>query len=122
MNKLIRTAALLLVTLFALAACGPGYYDEPPLHDAAKRGDVEKVKALIAEGASVHAVNSEGATPLHWAAFKGHVGVAKVLLAKGADVNALTRKGSSPLRLATTHKQNEMIRYLQSRGGRVIGQ
>lgn len=119
MKYLIRTAALLLALL--LTACGPGYYDEPPLHDAAKRGDVAKVKALIKEGASVHAVNSEGATPLHWAAFKGHVGVAKVLLAKGADVNALTKKGSSPMRLATTHKQTKMIRYLKSRGGRVIG-
>ena len=112
---------LLLFTLFALAACGRGYFDEPPLHDAAMRGDVERVKALIKEGESVHGVNSEGATPLHWAAFKGHVGVARVLLANGAEVNALTKKGSSPLRLATTHKQTQMIRFLKSRGGRVIG-
>ena len=115
-------SALLLVSLLLLAACGPGYFDEPPLHDAAMRGDVEKVQALIKKGEDVNGVNSEGATPLHWAAFKGHVEVARVLLANGAQVNALTKKGSSPLRLATTHKQTKMIRYLQSRGGRVIGQ
>ena len=114
-------AALLLAGALLMAACGRGYFDEPPLHDAAMRGDVEEVKALIKSGESVHSVNSEGATALHWAAFKGHVEVARVLLANGAEVNALTKKGSSPLRLATTHKQTGMIRYLRSRGGRVIG-
>lgn len=68
----------------------------------------------------MHSKNSEGATPLHWAAFKGHVDVAKVLLKKGANVNAVTKKGSTPLRLATTHKQQEMIRFLKSRGGRIL--
>ena len=119
MKKAIRFLFLLIPLL--AAACGRGYFDEPPLHDAAMRGDVEKVTTLIREGESVHGVNSEGATPLHWAAFKGHVEVARVLLAHGAEVNALTKKGSSPLRLATTHKQTAMIRYLKSRGGRVIG-
>ncbi|MBE1301752.1 MAG: hypothetical protein GJ680_17830 [Alteromonadaceae bacterium] len=75
---------------------------------------------LINQGVSVHSKNSEGATPLHWAAFKGHVDVAKVLLRKEANVNAVTKKGSTTLRLATTHKQQEMVRFLKSRGGRIL--
>ncbi|GAB6040428.1 ankyrin repeat domain-containing protein [Endothiovibrio diazotrophicus] len=120
MNTIIRPLLLLLSLL--LAACGQGYFDEPPLHDAAMRGDAERVEALLKEGADVNGRNREGATPLHWAAFKGQVAVARVLLAHGAEVNAVTTRGSSPLRLATTHKQTEMIRLLRSRGGRVIGQ
>ena len=108
---------LLLLTLSFLLACGPSPWDEPPLHDAAKRGDLEQVRELLDAGIDVNSLNSEGATPLHWAAFKGHVDVAKLLVKRGAKVNALTKKGSTPLRLATTHKQHDMIHYLKSRGG-----
>ncbi|OOZ38758.1 hypothetical protein BOW53_14270 [Solemya pervernicosa gill symbiont] len=118
MQGVLRTLLITLTTL-VLSACGPSPYDEPPLHDAAMRGDANKVIALIKAGEPVDARNSEGATPLHWAAFKGHVDVAKLLVARGADVNALTKKGSTPLRLATTHEKTEMIRYLKSRGGTV---
>lgn len=113
-----------LISLFVviqLSACGPSPWDEPPLHEAAKNGDIEDVRELLDAGIDVNSLNSEGATPLHWAAFKGHVDVAKLLVKRGAKVNALTEKGSTPLRLATTHKQQAMIRYLKSRGGRVEG-
>ena len=107
-----------LLLAFLLAACGPQPWDEPPLHDAAKRGDLDEVKALIKSGVDPDSRNREGATPLHWAAFKGHVDVARYLLSRGASVNAVSKKGSTPLRLATTHKQEAMIRFLKSRGGK----
>lgn len=110
---------VLLVLTFSLTACGPSPWDEPPLHEAAKQGELEELKTLLDSGISVHSKNSEGATPLHWAAFKGHVAVAKELLKRGANINATTKKGSTPLRLATTHKQQEMIAFLKSRGGRI---
>ena len=112
-------SAFLMMGLSTLLACGPSPWDEPPLHDAAKNGDIEEVRELLDAGIDVNSLNSEGATPLHWAAFKGHVEVAKLLVKRGAKVNALTKKGSTPLRLATTHKQQDMIRYLKSRGGYV---
>lgn len=114
-----RLHLLILAFLLMVAVgCGPSPWDEPPLHDAAKSGDLEEVIELLDQGISVHSKNSEGATPLHWAAFKGHVDVARELLKRGANVNALTKKGSTPLRLATTHKQTDMIKFLKSRGGR----
>ena len=121
--SLVRKIVQLLILLVTLTivACGPSPWDEPPLHDAAKSGDLEDVVTLLEQGISVHSKNSEGATPLHWAAFKGHVDVAKELLKRGANVNALTKKGSTPLRLATTHKQTAMITFLKSRGGRIEG-
>ena len=58
------------------------------LHLAAKRGDVEAVRWLIAHGAPPNALwphwDAE-VTPLHLVAFGGHVEVAKLLLAAGAD-------------------------------------
>jgi len=108
---------LLPLSLLLLAACGPSPFDEPPLHDAAMRGNLDTVKELIKSGVEVDSRNSEGATALHWAAFKGQTDVARYLLAKGADVNAHTRKGSTPLRLATTHEQHEVIKLLKAQGG-----
>lgn len=110
--------SLALCLFCALYACGEGLPSEPPLHDAAFRGDAKKVKNLLKSGAPVNSLNSEGATALHWAAFKGHLEVAKILVQHGARVNALTKKGSTPLRLATTHKQEELIKYLKLKGGR----
>jgi len=109
---------LLVTTVLFLLACGPKPWDEPPLHDAAKAGDLKQVKTLLKQGVDVNSKNKQGATPLHWAAFKGHVDVAKELIKNGAKVNVLTNKDSTPLRLATTHKQTKMIKYLKSKGAR----
>lgn len=118
--SLLRTVfnaiGLLFLTLGLLIACGSGLGDEPPLHDAAVRGDNKKVIELLNSGIPVDSRNSEGATPLHWAAFKGHEEVAKTLLDYGADFNALTKKGSTPLRLASTHKRDRLIALLKDLG------
>lgn len=108
----------LIIPLF-LVGCGPKPWDEPPIHDAAIRGDLDKVKSLVESGVDVNLKNNEGATPLHWAAFKGKLGVAKYLISRGANVNALTKKGSTPLRLATTHKQTKLINFLKLKGGKI---
>ena len=53
---------LVLVSLL----CGFGAPDE--LWEAAKKGDVEAVKAQLAKGADVNARTQYGATALHFAA------------------------------------------------------
>jgi len=116
--KTLINFVLLILSLNILFGCGPKPWDEPPLHDAAKVGDLKKVKALLKQGIDANSQNKQGATPLHWAAFKGHVDVAKELIKNGAKVNVLTNKDSTPLRLATTHKQVEMIKFLKSKGAR----
>jgi len=58
------------------------------LHIAAKTGDTETVRLLIAQGANVNAKDSLGWTPLHWATMNDHVETARLLIEKGANVNA----------------------------------
>lgn len=59
------------------------------LCEAAKSGDLEKVRGLIA-GSDVTCFDSDGLTPLMHAAKQGHVDVLKALLEAGAPWNALT--------------------------------
>ena len=88
----------------------------PPLHAAARDGDLGSVRSLlkridvmtrdawgetplhwastakvaeclIAAGATVNIVDPTGDTPLHWAVENANVSVAQLLLENGADVN-----------------------------------
>ena len=72
------------------------------LIDAARNGDVEAVRSLLADGADVNTAQGDGMTALHWAAERGHAAVADLLLSAGATVEATTRVGSyTPLHLAS---------------------
>ena len=84
-STIFRSAAIVMV---ALAWNGVAYCGE--IHDAAKAGDLEKVKALLK--VSPDLVNSRddkySRTPLHLAALRGNKDIAELLLANKADVNA----------------------------------
>jgi ankyrin repeat protein len=69
--------------------------------DAAKRGDIATVKALLGKGADVNSPQGDGMTALHWAADRGDAALAQMLLYAGANVSAGTRIGQyTPLHLA----------------------
>ena len=59
-----------------------------PLLFAARSGDVESARLLIAAGADVHDTMADGNTALVIAAHSGHGSVAGLLLEQGADPNA----------------------------------
>lgn len=68
------------------------------IDDAAKEGDLERVKALLNQDPSlVSSRDDRGNSPLHWAAFGGHEDIAELLLASKADVNARDNNGVTPL-------------------------
>ena len=76
---------------------------------------------LLRSGASVEARALGGVTTLHLAAAKGYLELADVLLAHGADVNtAVKSRGQdvTPLAAAVKAKQDRMVEFLKSRGGR----
>jgi uncharacterized protein len=71
------------------------------LHWAARHGDAELAKALIAAGANARVATRFGAyTPLHLAAERGSAALVSSLVRAGALVDARTRTGATALMLA----------------------
>ncbi|HKR14446.1 MAG TPA: ankyrin repeat domain-containing protein [Pyrinomonadaceae bacterium] len=75
-------------------------FEREQLHFAARDGQVEDVKRLLAAGYQPNVFDDLGKTPLHYAAEGEHLEVLNVLLAAGADVNAHDERviGNTPLR------------------------
>jgi len=86
-----RAAVLVSIALLgcsALAFCAP-------IHDAARKGDAKKVKALLAADPKIiNDRDSNGDTALHLAALHNQLTIAQELLDAGADVNAKNGYGA----------------------------
>jgi ankyrin repeat protein len=101
-------AAVLLV---ALAGGSYAFGDE--IHDAAKKGDLGKGKALIKGNPDlVASKDNVGRTPLHLAASFGHKEVAELLLTNKAEVNAKAKLGQTPLLWAASEGHKEVVELL----------
>lgn len=76
------------------------------LHDAAKNGDLDSVKKLLANGASFNEQDfrfiNGGQTPLMVAACHGHLLVVKELLTAGAEVHARDNRSWTALKYAVS--------------------
>lgn len=90
------------------------------LIEAARDGDVQAVRALLARGVDPDAATGDGMTALHWAAERNQPRVARVLLDAGATVDSGTRIGGyTPLHLASRRGNSEMVRALLEAGADV---
>jgi ankyrin repeat protein len=99
-SQIFSLSTLLLITL---AWSIPGFCGE--IHDAAKTGDLVRVKALLKDNPElVSSRDGPDDTPLHVAAQQGHKDVAELLLAKKAEVNARDKHGDTPLHVASASK------------------
>jgi uncharacterized protein len=91
------------------------------LHDAVKRGDLTKVKALLEIDRSLANARSEtdvrGTYPLHVAAEFGQARAARLLLDYGADVALLdTENDAIPLGWAAFFGRPEVVTVLLAAG------
>ena len=100
------------VTAYFTAGAAPS----SPVADAAMKGDVAAVKALISQRADVNMPQADGATALQWAAYDNNLALADLLIAAGADVKKANREGATPMYLASIRGSAPMIeRQLTSR-------
>ncbi|XP_049946545.1 poly [ADP-ribose] polymerase tankyrase-1-like [Schistocerca serialis cubense] len=86
------------------------------LIEAAHKGAVEEVRALLAAGADVGARSGGGFTALHWAAWRGHAAVVRLLLSAASDPNARTQCGQTPLHYAAYYGHAEAAAALLQAG------
>lgn len=103
----------------ALMALGSACAGGDELHQAAHRGDVAQVRALLRRGVDPDARDSYGGTALHAAMFQGNVEVVELLIAHGFDVNAIgPRNGYTPLHDAVWANNVAAARLLLKHGAR----
>ena len=96
-------------------------YERPPVQEAlfaaAARGDVERIRALLHEGADADAWSAEHAAAIHLAAEGGHTDAVLALLDGGADVDRQEEGlGESPLLLALWRHDAQTALALLDRG------
>ncbi len=90
------------------------------LHVAVRSGEIDRVKALLQQGANVNERDSLGGTALHDAAWAGDLKMAELLLDARADPNLPHLEGgSTPLHYAVITNHPEFVELLLGRGARL---
>jgi ankyrin repeat protein len=87
-----------------------------PLVEAARKGDLPAVKALIARRADINGRAVDETTALHWAVRGNDAAMTDTLLRAGADASARDRYGVTPLYLACENGSAGIITRLLDGG------
>ena len=112
--------ALVAQLLDAGADPGLAPTGEPPILTCARTGRVAAVRALLARGADIDAVDAwRGQTPLMWAAAENHTPVTNMLLEAGAAVDAPSTGGFTALMFAVRQDARDVVRLLIEAGADV---
>ena len=120
-NARSKTVAM-SVGLVAILVAAVAYVmksPEPPLHQFARTGDVEKAELFIDHGADLHARDEDiCSTPLGWAAKYGRRHMVELLLGRGARSNLPDDPAwATPLAWATRRGHSDIVELLKQHGG-----
>jgi len=108
MPVFIASLILLFIPVAATAAD-----ISPEMLTAARGGDLNTVKKLIALGEDVNAANAEGVTALMVAAAENRLTIVRALLETGADARMKTASGKTALFFADAKGNTEVVKLLQ---------
>jgi formate-dependent nitrite reductase cytochrome c552 subunit len=86
------------------------------LHWAGIRGHWRIFAELVAAGAPVNAIGSDGGTPLHWTCHHDQPDAVRLLLDAGADVDIQNQWGRTPLHVAARRGCLEVAELLLDAG------
>jgi ankyrin repeat protein len=89
------------------------------LMSAAREGDPDKVRLLVADGAEVNAQSNHQWSPLMITARDSDAGVVSTIFGKGVSMGASDGKGWTPLMTATIAGHAEVVRALLEHGAEV---
>jgi ankyrin repeat protein len=96
----------------------PDWLGITPLHEFARKCDVENAKLFLEHGADLHARDEDiGSTPLGWAAKFGQLPMVELLLERGARPNLPDDPPwATPLAWATRRGHDQVAELLKRRG------
>lgn len=113
MNRSSYFKTSLIASVLLLITIGGRLGHAGEIHDAAAKGDLEKVASLLKGNPDlVSSKDTNGWTPLNRAAKNGRKNIAELLLTYKADVNAPDNDGNTPLHNAIKYRKREVVEWL----------
>lgn len=120
MIKRIAIGVALVVAFFLLVTIRHNTTKEPPtLSSAIYKNDIDAIKALLAAGANLTAVDGHGQQPIQIAAFTDKSEALKLLIAAGAKVDVADSRGIQPIIYAVQVGGIESVKVLVAAGARL---
>src|SRR5688572_19045905 len=96
-GRSIRRLLIALLSLVAVFGVVLGQASDPGVVVAARDGDFEAVRALVAKRVNVNEAARDGSTAVLWAVHHSDLKMVRALTAAGANLNTPNRYGVTPL-------------------------
>jgi FOG: Ankyrin repeat len=121
-NRLLRSNNRLLIAIALRLGANINHRfigSKTAIHIASEEGHADIVEYLIANGANIAQLDSQGLAPIHYAAKNGHIAVADRLIHAGEDINRRSdhsKRLKGPLHMAVSNMQLPMVKWLVQHG------
>jgi hypothetical protein len=86
------------------------------LHDAARRGDLQRLQEFMQDGRDLNSKDFKGVTPLGYAVGHDQLSVVKVLIDAKANLNDVDSAGNSAVHFAAGYGRVKVLEHLLARG------
>jgi len=86
------------------------------LHDAARRGDMQRLQEFAKDGKDINGKDFKGVTPLGYAVGHDQLSCVKVLIDMKANVNEIDSAGNSAVHFAAGYGRVKVLEHLLARG------